>query len=154
MSTDVPGVEIAGPTVPGLERILTPEALAFLADLQRRFGPEREALLARRAERHARISAGERPAFLDETADIRAADWRVAPAPADLVDRRVEITGPAETEDDDQRAQLGRARCSWPTSRTRSRPTWANVIGGQAALAGRACAATLDFTSPEGKHYG
>ena len=64
MTGGVPGVEVVGAPVPGLDRVLTPEALAFLADLQRRFGPEREALLRRRAERHARISAGERPDFL------------------------------------------------------------------------------------------
>ena len=98
MSPHVSEAEVVGARVPGVERILTPEALAFLADLQRRFGPERDALLRRRAERHARISAGERPAFLPGTADVRAADWRVAPAPADLDDRRVEITGPAETK--------------------------------------------------------
>ncbi len=134
MSTDVPGVEIAGPTVPGLERILTPEALAFLADLQRRFGPEREALLARRAERHARISAGERPAFLDETADIRAADWRVAPAPADLDDRRVEITGPAETKMMINALNSG-AKVFMADLEDALSPTWANVIGGQVAIA-------------------
>ena len=78
MSGGIEGVRVVGGDVPGVDRVLTPDALAFLADLQRRFGPEREALLRRRAERHARISAGERPAFLPQTAGVRAGDWRVA----------------------------------------------------------------------------
>src|SRR5262245_5513158 len=93
----VPGVEVTGPAVPESVRILTDDALAFVADLQRRFGPLREDLLERRHERDRAIRAGSRSLdFLPETAEIRAAEWTVAPAPADLDDRRVEITGPAE----------------------------------------------------------
>ncbi len=134
MTAPIPGVEVAGPAVPGLDRILTPDALAFLADLQRRFGPERAALLARRAERHANISAGERPGFLPETADVRAADWRVASAPADLEDRRVEITGPAETKMMINALNSG-ARVFMADLEDALSPTWANVIGGQVAIA-------------------
>ena len=141
------GVEVVGAPVPGLDRVLTPEALAFLADLQRRFGPEREALLRRRAERHARISAGERPDFLAETAEIRAADWRVAPAPPDLDDRRVEITGPAETKMMINALNSG-ARVFMADLEDALSPTWANVIGGQVAIAD-AVRRTLALDTPE-----
>jgi malate synthase len=143
----VPGVEVVGAPVPGLDRVLTPDALAFLADLQRRFGPERDALLRRRAERHARISAGERPDFLPETADIRAADWRVAPAPPDLDDRRVEITGPAETKMMINALNSG-ARVFMADLEDALSPTWANVIGGQVAIAA-AVRRTLALDTPD-----
>src|SRR5204863_5449364 len=74
--------------------VLTPQALEFLGELHRRFNDRRLELLALREERQARYDAGASPDFLVETADIRAADWKVAPIPADLQDRRVEITGP------------------------------------------------------------
>ena len=134
MSAGVPGVEVVGADVPGIDRVLTPDALAFLADLQRRFGPERESRLQRRAERHARISAGERPSFLAETADVRAGDWRVAPAPADLDDRRVEITGPAETKMMINALNSG-AKVFMADLEDALSPTWSNVVGGQVAIA-------------------
>ncbi len=147
MTAGVPGVEVAGAAVPGLDRVLTPEALAFLADLQRRFGPERDALLRRRAERHARISAGERPGFLAETADIRAADWRVAATPPDLDDRRVEITGPAETKMMINALNSG-ARVFMADLEDALSPTWSNVIGGQVAIAD-AVRRTLALDTPD-----
>lgn len=88
------GIEIRGPEVPALKEILTPHALAFVAGLQREFGAVRKGLLQRRAEVAARIRAGEKPNFLEHTRFIREGNWKVAPAPADLNDRRVEITGP------------------------------------------------------------
>ena len=91
-----PAIVVENIDVPGAAEILTPDALAFVADLQRRFSPERISLLEARHERQKALDAGDLPDFLAETADVRAADWRVAPAPADLDDRRVEITGPAE----------------------------------------------------------
>jgi len=90
------GVELRRAPVPEVDRVLTPDALAFVADLQRRFGPGRLDILRRRVERQAEIDAGVRPDFLVATRDVREDDWTVAPAPADLDDRRVEITGPAE----------------------------------------------------------
>ena len=90
------GVVIAGPLTPTVEAVLTPTALAFLADLQRKFNSHREQLLARRVERQKSIDAGETPSFLPETVEIRQSEWQVAPAPDDLNDRRVEITGPTE----------------------------------------------------------
>lgn len=75
------GIEIRGPIRPGYERILTPAALAFIADLERRFGGERKRLLARRAELQARLDQGWKPDFLPETARVRDSDWTVAPIP-------------------------------------------------------------------------
>src|SRR5687768_16984900 len=90
------GVEIRGPMKDGFGEILTAEALAFVADLHREFGPTREALLARRAARQAELEAGTMPDFLPETRAVREGPWSVAPVPADLQDRRVEITGPTD----------------------------------------------------------
>ncbi|MCI0583305.1 MAG: malate synthase A, partial [Chloroflexi bacterium] len=91
------GVTIVGPRVGGSEEILTPGALDFLAHLHRSFQPVREALLERRAERQGELDAGARLGLLPETAAIRLdPSWSVAEAPPDLLDRRVEITGPAE----------------------------------------------------------
>src|SRR6476659_7793449 len=86
---------VGGPTTQS-ERVLTPRALDFVAQLHRKFNPERERLLARRRERQASIEAGGALDFLPETAAIRDAEWRVAHAPSDLDDRRVEITGPVD----------------------------------------------------------
>src|SRR5262245_55468879 len=96
MATSLQGIEVTGAMAPGYDEILSPDALDFVADLERRFGPERKRLLGLRAERQARIDAGERPDFLKETAAVRAGDWTVAPLPKDLLDRRVEITGPVD----------------------------------------------------------
>ena len=76
--------------------MLTKEAVAFVADLQRKFNARREELLAARVERQKRLDAGEKPDFLPETKEIRDSDWTVAPLPQDILDRRVEITGPVD----------------------------------------------------------
>src|SRR5580692_6339963 len=92
-----PGIEIKAPISPEFAEILTPEALNFAARLQRGFGERRTELLAARAKRQEEWDAGKLPDFLPETAHIRADDtWRVNPCPADLQDRRVEITGPVD----------------------------------------------------------
>src|SRR5580704_1634322 len=91
----LPGLQISG-AGDKQDEILTPEVLKFVVDLERRFGPRRRELLAARAERQKRLDAGERPDFLPQTAEIRKSDWTVAPLPADLLDRRVEITGPVD----------------------------------------------------------
>src|ERR1044071_586974 len=97
VALDLPeGVSIDGVINPDFEKVLTKEAVAFVADLQRRFNPRREELLAARAERQKRLDAGEKPDFLTETAQIRESDWTVAPLPQDILDRRVEITGPVD----------------------------------------------------------
>ena len=142
-----PGVEVDGPDVAGADEILTAEAAAFLGDLERRFRDERSALLGRRAARHARIDAGERPGFLAATADIRAATWQVAPAPADLDDRRVEITGPAEPRMMINALNSG-ASVFMADFEDALSPGWANIVGGQVAIRD-AVRRTLAFDTPE-----
>jgi malate synthase len=141
------GVEVVGPPVAGADDVLTPEALAVVADLQRRFGGEREAVLAARADRYRELAAGALPDFLAKTADIRAADWRVAPTPADLQDRRVEITGPAEPKMMINALNSG-ARVFMADLEDALSPTWANVVGGQAALR-EAVRRTLELATAE-----
>ena len=146
-----PGVEVTGPIVPGADRVLTHEALAFIADLQRRFAPLRLDLLHQRHERQAALDAGERPDFLASTHEIREAAWTVAPAPADFDDRRVEITGPAEPKMMINALNSG-ASVFMADLEDALSPTWENVVGGQAALID-AVRGTLTFDSPDGKSY-
>jgi malate synthase len=144
-------IEISGPAVAGVDAILTPDALAFLADLQATFGPRREALLQARRDRQAAIESGVELDFDPATADLRSADWTVPPAPADWDDRRVEITGPAEPKMMINALNSG-ARVFMADLEDALSPTWANVIGGQVALRD-AVRGELAFTSPEGKAY-
>src|SRR5262245_20216460 len=92
----VPGVEVLGSMDPAWVPILSPDALAFLAKLARAFEARRRELLDRREARQAEILAGRLPDFLPETKAVREGSWRVAPIPTDLLDRRVEITGPVD----------------------------------------------------------
>ncbi len=147
MTGIAPGVELVGPGVPGQERLLTPGAVAFVADLERRFRTERQALLGRRIDRHAQIAAGRMPAFLPETADVRAGDWRVAPTPADLDDRRVEITGPAEPKMMINALNSG-AQVFMADFEDALSPTWSNVVAGQLAVQ-EAVRGTLTFETPD-----
>jgi malate synthase len=124
------GVELAGPVTPACDLVLTPEALEFLADLQRAFGGEREALLERRHERQARLDAGELPDFLPETKAIRDGDWQVSPPPPALLDRRCEITGPVERKMMINALNSG-ARMFMADFEDSNAPTWANAIDGQ-----------------------
>src|SRR4051812_38602186 len=146
-----PGIELRRLSVPGADRILTPDALAFVADLQRRFEPVRLELLHRRKERQAELDAGVRPDFLVATQEVRDSAWTVALAPADLEDRRVEITGPAEPKMMINALNSG-ASVFMADLEDALSPTWANVVAGQAALAG-AVRRTLTFESQEGKSY-
>src|SRR5215216_7440427 len=148
--TAVPTIAVE-PAGPDSDEILTPEALAFVADLQRRFGRQRIALLEARVDRQKDLDAGVAPDFPIATADIRAADWTVAPAPADLEDRRVEITGPAEPKMMINALNSG-ARVFMADVEDSLSPTWANVVGGQSALRD-AVRGELAFTSPEGRVY-
>ena len=92
----VQNVEINAPLTAAYEAILTPQALEFIATLHRDFNPTRLALLERRDQRQAAFLRGELPTFLPETASIREGNWQVAPTPPDLLNRRVEITGPTD----------------------------------------------------------
>src|SRR5687767_13656813 len=93
--TQAPSIRTASAR-PGDEAVLTPEALAFLADLARSFAPRIEALLKRRKDVQARLDAGGRLELLPDTLEVREASWTIAPLPPDLLDRRVEITGPVD----------------------------------------------------------
>ena len=135
----------------GGERILTAPALDFVADLQRRFGARRDELLAARRIRLAEVARTGRLDFLPDTADVRAADWSVAPAPADLQDRRVEITGPTERKMAINALNSG-ARVWLADLEDANTPAWDNVVGGQLTLYD-AVRRTIAFTSPDGKEY-
>ena len=116
------------------ERILTPEALEFVATLQRELGPRRAELLERRDERQQRIDAGELPDFLTETQGVREdPSWRVAPAPADLQDRRVEITGPVDRKMVINALNSG-AKVFMADFEDANSPTWTNCVEGQSNL--------------------
>jgi malate synthase len=127
------GVELRAPVEGRDEEILSPEALAFVAELHRRFDVTRRGLLAARVERQERIDAGELPDFLPETREIRESDWRVAPVPADLQDRRVEITGPVDRKMVINALNSG-ARCFMADFEDANAPTWRNNLDGQANL--------------------
>ncbi|HUS16838.1 MAG TPA: malate synthase A [Chloroflexia bacterium] len=148
---NVEGLEIIGALPPEYATVLTPQALQFVVTLAREFGPTRAALLERRAARQHAIDAGHLPDFLAETAAIRAGDWRVAPIPADLQDRRVEITGPTDRKMIINALNSG-ARVFMADFEDSLSPTWANVVEGQLNLR-EAVAGTIAFTSPEGKAY-
>jgi malate synthase len=144
-------LEIRGPDVPGQDRILTPDAIEFVEQLVRRFGPRREQLLARRLEVQRRLRGGGLPDFLGETADIRSAEWSVAPSASDLTDRRVEITGPVERKMMINALNSG-ARVFMADFEDALSPPWINVVSGQVNCMD-AVRRTLEYTSPEGKRY-
>ena len=145
------GLEVRGPLNDRYAAILSPEACAFVADLVRKFGPRRAELLARRVERQGEIDAGKLPDFLHETAAIRGGDWRVAPIPPDLLDRRTEITGPVDRKMAINALNSG-AQCWMADFEDANSPTWENVIEGQINLFD-AVRRTITYTSPEGKAY-
>jgi malate synthase len=134
-----------------IEQVLTAEAREFLARLHREFEPRRREILDARRERAARVAAGEQLDFLAETAEVRSGTWSVAPAPGDLDDRRVEITGPAEAKMTINALNSG-AKVFMADFEDALSPTWDNVIGGQVALSD-AVRRKLTFESPEGKRY-
>ncbi|MFC4763309.1 malate synthase A [Dyella koreensis] len=142
---------IEGQTGPGHDRILTPEALVFLAGLHRRFDTRRLALLAARRERQARYDAGALPDFRADTAEIRSGKWTVARIPAALQDRRVEITGPVERKMIINALNSG-AKVFMADFEDSSAPTFANQLDGQINLRD-AVNGNIEFTSPEGKQY-
>ncbi len=151
MATTLNKPSVSGAQVPGMERVLTQPALDFLAQLHHRFEDNRRELMQKRESRQADIRGGQRPTFLAETATIRAAAWSVAPAPQDLEDRRVEITGPVDRKMVINALNSG-AKIFMADFEDSLAPTWANVIDGQANLQD-AIRRQIDFSTPEGKQY-
>jgi malate synthase len=146
-----PAIEISGTTIAEGQQVLTSEALAFLAELAARVEPTRQALLERRKQRDAQIAAGAAYEFLGETAALRASDWQVAPAPADLERRHVEITGPVERKMIINALNCG-ADVFMADFEDSLSPTWENVVRGQASLMA-AVRGTLEFVAPDGRVY-
>jgi malate synthase len=127
------GVEFLAPVTGRYAEVLTPEAVAFVVGLQRAFNVRRKELLAARVVRQARLDAGERPDFLKETRGVRESEWTVAPLPKDLLDRRVEITGPVERKMIINALNSG-AKVFMADFEDSTTPTWENVIEGQINL--------------------
>jgi malate synthase len=151
-TTPLEGVAISGTMRPGYDRILSPAALDFIAGLERRFGSERRRLLAARAERQVALDAGARPAFPAETRAIRAADWTVAPLPSDLLDRRVEITGPVDRKMVINALNSG-ANVYMADFEDASTPSWDNLVTGHINLMD-AVRRAITFDDPQsGRHY-
>src|SRR6266851_7361302 len=152
-NTTIPaGVSINGGMKPGFETILTPEAVDFVVGLQHKFGGERNRLLAKRVEVQARLDGGWKPDFPPETQAIRDAEWTVAKLPKDLLDRRVEITGPVDRKMIINALNCG-ANVFMADFEDASTPSWTNLIEGQLNLR-EAIAGTITYDDPaSGKHY-
>ncbi|HUC91092.1 MAG TPA: malate synthase A [Paenibacillus sp.] len=147
------GIErIGGQEIEAYEEILSPDALAFIARLERLFGPQRNKLLQMREERQARIDGGELPDFRPETAPIRSGDWTIAGVPDDLQDRRVEITGPAGDRKMVINALNSGAKAYMADFEDSNSPTWANTMQGQINLRD-AVIGTISYENETGKKY-
>ncbi|HEX8841429.1 MAG TPA: malate synthase A, partial [Sphingomicrobium sp.] len=149
---DVPNILAEPSTVRGANEILTPSALEFLSELHQRFNERRLELLEKREERQDRFDAGELPDFPEETRDIREADWTIGAMPHDLLDRRVEITGPTNAKMLINALNSG-AQAYMADFEDATSPVWDELVQGQVNLRdywlGR-----LDYTDPDsGKHY-
>ena len=129
-NSQVGGASVLAPVPHEYEDILSPEAVSFLVSLHKKFNDRRLDLLRRRIERQERIDAGELPDFLPETESIRKSDWRVAPIPHDLVDRRVEITGPVDRKMVINALNSG-ANVFMADFEDSNSPTWLNNLAGQ-----------------------
>jgi malate synthase len=145
------GIDVIAAVPSGAEAILTPEALAFVADLHREFNPTRLALLERRTQRRDELAAGGKLDFLPETKSVRDGDWMVGPAPAALNDRRVEITGPTDRKMMINALNSG-AKVFMADLEDALSPTWENVTLGQANLRD-AVRGTISFEQEDGKSY-
>ena len=152
MSNFPPGVEVTAPDSPELREILVPEAVALAAKLHRTFGARRAELLAARVTRQAQLDAGVRPDFLPETKAIRDdPSWRVKPVPADMQDRRVEITGPVDRKMIINALNSG-AKAFMADFEDSNTPTWNNTLQGQINVRD-ATNRTISFENPDGKRY-
>ena len=147
----IEGIEIRGPVEGRAGEILSPEALEFVARLQREFNGTRVELLDQRHRRQAALDAGESLDFLAQTKEVREGDWQLAPVPADLQDRRVEITGPTDRKMTINALNSG-AKAFMADFEDSNSPTWDNMVAGHANLID-AIEGTIEFTSPDGKEY-
>src|SRR5829696_9864195 len=146
------GIEFTAEVPDEFAGILTPEAVAFVAKLSREYRGRVDELLARRVERQERISAGEMPDFLPETRKIREGDWKIAPIPDDLRDRRVELTGPPDRKMTINALNSG-ASCWMADFEDANCPTWHNMLESQQNMRD-AITRTISFDDPQsGKHY-
>jgi malate synthase len=148
----VPGVDITRQRVERMDEALSARALKLLAFLHRRFNARRLELLAARDYRQAELDQGRLPDFLPETAGVRSGDWRIAPVPADLIDRRVEITGPAERKTiiNALNAPVSAFMADFEDALT---PSWQNLIDGQVALSDAIRRRIVYSDSTSGKLY-
>ncbi len=149
--TGVAGVRITAPVSPEYAAVLSDPALALVAALHRAFGARRRELLAQRVERARRLDAGERPDWLAATRAVRESDWKIAPLPADLQCRRVEITGPVERKMIINALNSG-ADAYMADFEDSNTPNWDNLIQGQINLAD-AIRRRIEFRSPDGRTY-
>jgi malate synthase len=143
----ITGAELLAAAGPHGDEILTGDAIAFVADLQRRFGARRAELLQARAERQRRLDAGELPDFLPETREVRESEWTIDPTPADLQDRRVEITGPTDRKMVINALNSG-AKMFMADFEDANSPTWQNMVEGQANLI-EAIERTIELETPD-----
>ena len=144
-------VKLKAPLTKEFQEILTPNALEFVASLHKKFGERRLLLLEERVARQRKIDAGQFPDFLSETASIRQATWTVAPLPKDLLDRRVEITGPVDRKMVINALNSG-ANVYMADLEDSHSPTWSATIEGQINLCD-AVRKTISFKNPNGKEY-
>ncbi len=148
---EIEHLEISGAFRPAFAEILTPEALRFLIALHQKFNTRRKELLARREQRQQEIDTGQLPDFLTETRSVRESDWQVAPLPPDLLDRRVEITGPVDRKMVINALNSG-AKVFMADFEDSNTPNWENTIQGQINLRD-AVNREITFENPNGKRY-
>ncbi|MDF0726945.1 malate synthase A [Cytobacillus sp. S13-E01] len=151
MATQTSGIQVKGRMTEQFEEILTPGALAFIERLETKFGTRRKQLLEQRQQRQEEINQGKLPDFLAETEHIRNGKWTVAPLPKDLLDRRVEITGPVDRKMIINALNSG-AKVFMADFEDANSPTWENVIEGQINLRD-AVNRSISFENPNGKKY-
>lgn len=151
LKNTTPSLQFKAPLLGTYSEILTPETQAFVAALVSRFSARRDALLAKRAERQKKIDGGALPDFLPETKNIRESEWQILGIPADLQDRRVEITGPVERKMIINALNSG-AKVFMADFEDSLAPTWESLMEGQVNLRDYANG-TISYTSPEGKAY-
>jgi malate synthase len=147
----MPAIELQGKMEEGFEEVLTPDALEFVSELERRFGPQRRALLHARAERRERLRSGGTLGFLEDTRELRDGDWRIEPAPGELQQRWVEITGPTDRKMMINALNSG-ADGFMADFEDANAPTWRNMVTGHINLRD-AIQRRISYDSADGRHY-